>query len=404
MEKLTIRVALTFFIVFLPLAHTQCSSHTKKPVCPRIRVLIDSFPMQKPQTLSLTSERGMHLQLPPRLKKNRTKHFFQNTLFVRIHDNAIWLAGSKRIFRKIKADHLTLIPRTGMTGYQDKVFKGTFRIVLNRKTKQVMVINHIPIEDYLYSVLRYEVFQSWPLEMHKVQAIASRSYAFNHLFRAKNNQWYDVKRTNTHQSYQGHHPYTHLYQAIEQTRGMILKHKGHVIIAMFDACCGGTIPADIAHHNFQTAPYLARKWACTFCQECRLYSWEKRIPKTNFLDLLKHDGHPHRHLTALGVLKHAQVHATDKAGIITNLRLNGVKKHIHLEGKQLHATLTRIVRSLRFSIDSDQDDLILHGYGYGHLTGLCQYGARELVRRKWHYSSILRFYYPETELIKLRYA
>ena len=45
--------------------------------------------------------------------------------------------------------------------------------------------------------------------------------------------------------------------------------------------------------------------------------------------------------------------------------------------------------------------MTIEGKGHGHHMGLCQWGAREMVRLGWEYEDILEFYYPDTQLMKL---
>jgi len=57
-----------------------------------------------------------------------------------------------------------------------------------------------------------------------------------------------------------------------------------------------------------------------------------------------------------------------------------------------------IVQSTQFTIESIGEEIILSGYGAGHAVGLCQWGAKELAELGYSFSSILRYYYPGTEL------
>jgi stage II sporulation protein D len=45
--------------------------------------------------------------------------------------------------------------------------------------------------------------------------------------------------------------------------------------------------------------------------------------------------------------------------------------------------------------------IVVSGRGFGHHLGLCQWGARQMVREGCDYKQILRYYYPETYFIKI---
>ena len=68
--------------------------------------------------------------------------------------------------------------------------------------------------------------------------------------------------------------------------------------------------------------------------------------------------------------------------------------------KQLYSAL-RNVKSFYFSMNKKIDKIVFRGKGYGHHIGLCQWGAREMVRQGWDYKSILQFYYPGTTYMQL---
>ena len=73
-----------------------------------------------------------------------------------------------------------------------------------------------------------------------------------------------------------------------------------------------------------------------------------------------------------------------------------------MTGKEFLQSKNNIIRSQNFSIKREQNKIIVNGKGFGHQIGLCQRGARELVRQKWPFRKILNFYFPGTKLAKLK--
>jgi stage II sporulation protein D len=59
------------------------------------------------------------------------------------------------------------------------------------------------------------------------------------------------------------------------------------------------------------------------------------------------------------------------------------------------------VRSFCFEIAVNANQVIFQGKGIGHHMGLCQWGAREMVRQGYDYKAILNFYYPDTHFMRL---
>ena len=58
------------------------------------------------------------------------------------------------------------------------------QIELLRTAEGIAVVNELPLEEYLYSVVPSEMPASYPLEALKAQAICARTYAYGHMLRA----------------------------------------------------------------------------------------------------------------------------------------------------------------------------------------------------------------------------
>ena len=103
--------------------------------------------------------------------------------------------------------------------------------------EKLEVIEHLSIEDYLYGVLPVEMSPDWPLEALKAQAVASRTYALKNANPKKD---YDITDGADTQVYNGASGMNErIIDAVNSTRGEVLKYKGKLITAFFHACCGG---------------------------------------------------------------------------------------------------------------------------------------------------------------------
>ena len=281
----------------------------------------------------------------------------------------------------------------GYLKLNQKEYEGSFLITQDEAA--IYLINSIALEEYVCSVLRTESWPGWPLEVNKAFAIASRSYVIGVILANKKSTLpYHVKNTNKHQTYSGVHTNQILKEAVYQTRGIFLAYDSKPIVAMFDACCGGVIPAHIYGVNFAQAPYLARTYACNFCKECKGYNWYITYPVEQFEQLLM------REYKQFKKLHHIKVSKTDKAGLVQQIHIKGHNKLFSMTGKKLYSMLAK-VRSFCFDISLTAREVIFNGWGIGHHMGLCQWGAREMVRQGYTHKSILSFYYPNTTFMKL---
>lgn len=185
-----------------------------------------------------------------------------------------------------------------------------------------------------------------------------------------------------------------MQQAVDETKGLFLAYDGEPIVAMFDSCCGGIIPSKVDGFDFDKAPYLARDYPCKHCERCCLYSWNVEYNIDDWTKLLQ------RAFPDLKKVRGIKIVKKDEAGLIQELEVKGTKKTFSLTGKKLYGLLDD-VKSFCFSVHKKGKNIALKGRGYGHHVGLCQWGAREMVRDSWNYKQILQFYYPEVVFARL---
>lgn len=99
------------------------------------------------------------------------------------------------------------------------------------------LVNVVPLEQYLYSVVGAEVYSSWPAEALKVQAVAARSYALQQGERFK---IANVVDTTLSQAYNGMNSENDkVTSAVDATAGEVLKSEGKIVEAVFSSNAGG---------------------------------------------------------------------------------------------------------------------------------------------------------------------
>lgn len=141
----------------------------------------------------------------------------------------------------------------GFISVKGKWYRGYF-IVYNL-SGTVTVINQVDIEDYIKGVVPSEMPRSWPMEAHKAQAIAARSYALANLGK-RASRGYDLKDTPEDQAYGGASAEAiNTNQAVKDTEGIVLIYNLKIIPAYYSASAGGrtSSSADVWTRNL---PYL----------------------------------------------------------------------------------------------------------------------------------------------------
>jgi stage II sporulation protein D (peptidoglycan lytic transglycosylase) len=313
----------------------------------------------------------------------------RQTLNITIQNNTLYINDKKHV-----ADSVLLFPRKGFIQFDGNYYQGCFLIV--KKDSHVYLINQLDLEDYIYSVLRWESWPGWPIEVNKAFAIAIRSYLVAKVLQAhKQNNLFHIKNTNIHQTYNGVHTSIGLKRAISETYGYVLTYDKKPIEAMFDSCCGGIIPAHLSGINFSKAPYLARDYPCTFCKNSKIYSWQLDCSVDDFETILRNAGYYVKDIHDIKVIK------KDRAGAPERVMIRDGDTTLHLTGKQMYSLLTKI-KSFCYSIEKKGKQISFKGRGYGHHLGICQWGARRMIDAGWNYTAILQFYYPGTVIMQLK--
>lgn len=82
-----------------------------------------------------------------------------------------------------------------------------------------------------------------------------------------------------------------------------------------------------------------------------------------------------------------------------------VDKNALLSATDIYTGLTTVTKPYLYksteSIDISSGNVIFYGHGYGHGLGMSQWGAKAMADQGMTYEEILKYYYQNTELIKL---
>lgn len=350
----------------------------------KIKVLLQEVEEQENIILKVSTQSELILGSP---KSNRKK-IYQKELNIELKNGNIFINNEKTTYNILK-----IHPSSGYLKVNEKEYQGSF--LITKYNKNLLLINDLNLEDYIFSVLRTESWPNWPLEVNKVLAIACRSYAVAKIIENKQAKLpYHIKNTNKHQTYTGIHNCKIIKQAVEETRSIILGYNKRPILAMFDSCCGGVIPAQMKDVNFENSPYLQRKYACNFCKNSRSYNWQAEYDLTKFEEIIRKEIPNFKRLRSINITR------KDNTGIVHEIEVRDQNKRYKIGGKKFYSML-KAVKSFCFSITKKLGKIIIKGKGIGHHLGLCQWGARNMIDQGWDYKSILLFYYPKTNFMKL---
>jgi stage II sporulation protein D len=349
-----------------------------------VRVLLDES-ITVP-SWSLHSESGFLLLDPLDPKKSIVIH--AKCISVSSRSGYVYIE-NKRLTR-----HCVMVRALdGHITYNNHEYGGSFYVACT--SDRTLLINCVGLEDYVASVLYYESWPGWPHEMHKVMAVAIRSYGVSMMVQAMAcKRLYHVRNSVKHQVYGGLHKQSALYDAVTETRGVIMSYQDQPVIAMYDSCCGGVVTARMRGIDFVKAPYLARKTPCTFCRNCKIFSWTAEFEKSELTELLKGD------IPKLSRVKSITISKRDAAGLVQQVSVKSARGVAIVSGKRIFSLKPK-VKSCYYMVENTPDKIIFRGKGYGHHVGLCQWGACQMIKDGYDYKKTLRFYYPGVSFVKI---
>lgn len=135
--------------------------------------------------------------------------------------------------------------------------RGRFRgdLVAAASSGSLLIVNQLPLDDYVAGVIPNEMPSSWPLDALQAQALAARSYA---LSTAAGGGVFDVYDDTRSQVYGGLDSETkRTNRAVSRSKRQVLEYKGKVITAYFSASSGGrTENVEFGFPGASPQPYL----------------------------------------------------------------------------------------------------------------------------------------------------
>jgi len=289
---------------------------------------------------------------------------------------------------------LTNVSRYYSIGHRQ--FRGKIEIKW-KSPKEVIVVNHVPLEKYLAGLLGSEMYPDWPMEALKAQAVAARTYALHHSDVSRNYNTlkdYDVTSTVHSQVYEGAHKEGfRAREACKQTEGMALLRDGNIFPTYYHSCCGGV--TEYAH-NVWPGERGPRQIKDRYCLRSPKRNWTYRITRVALANKLSANGLTTGTISKVGVEKEEDSPRNRRFLIVDE---EG--------GKAMAATdLRRILgyselKSTWFEVELKGNEIVFTGKGYGHGVGMCQWGAKGMADEGFSYESILKHYYPDADLARM---
>lgn len=309
----------------------------------------------------------------------------------------------------------------------DTTYRGNFKIIF--KKNFLTLVNQVNVEEYLYGVLPSEMPTHWHMEALKTQAVAARTYTFEHLGRHKKDG-FDLcaqQHCAVYKGIYGENERTN--KAVDETRGEVLYGSNYKILQTFySLSCGGhttdiydawgfklcsSLKGVVDGRNninnrwvFPLAPFYLEEWVRSspevFCRVEGNYEtffrWIRYMDSDalQFYVKKKYD---------LGKIKEIKPMKRAKSGAIVRLYIEGEKGNKTVNFDTIRTILGKIRSNvIKWEYRKDAKgfikDIYIYGAGWGHGIGMCQRGTSGMAKEGKKYNEILYHYFPGSYIKK----
>lgn len=372
-----------------------------------------------------------------------------------------------------QASRITVTPKKGgkitllslERGEGNPSYRGSMEINW-KKGKGLVLINELPLEEYLYGVLGSEMPVSYGEEALKVQAVCARSYAYKQLLYSGCGQFgAHVDDSVSYQVYNNCAESKETINAVNKTKGEILKYNGDVVTAYFFASsCGQTASAadvwsgesDEVYLTGKTqtkkqkkmdlsgekefAAFIKNKEFDSFDKEFPWYRWKVTITAAELqqsieesivgryqrnnkmiLTKQKNGSFSSQSINSVGKVTAIKVLERGESGVVKSVQITGTKATIKVITEYNIRLLLAPLADIIYRNDNSQvqgmsmlpsgffyvkknsqkSSFTFYGGGYGHGVGMSQNGAKAMAEKGYTYEEILKHYYTGVDIVSI---
>jgi len=313
----------------------------------------------------------------------------------------------------LESGRLTLLRQGQTQGYRG-------RLEILPYENAYIVVNILPMEEYLYGVVPSEMPSSYPMEALKAQAICARSYAYDKLLHPAY-AFADLDDSTSFQVYASIPEQESTNQAVEETKGQVLvDENGTLLETMYYSTSMGENKCQTEEQFRQT---LLEEKEADWESEASFYRWTYSSSTTIGDGLWTKLSGENAHIHFYG----------EKETPFTYVkRLEITRRGTHMEAVECEIEtdtgiyridseymIRKVLCITQGTIENHHGELVygmdllpspyfvldcvvaenrvveynIRGGGFGHGIGMSQNGAKEMAKRGLTCEEILRFYY-----------
>ena len=274
-----------------------------------------------------------------------------------------------------------------------------FKFSRNTKIKvyrtSTKVIEEVMLEEYIMGVVAGEMPVSFHEEALKAQAVAARSYIMYKILHSKKKE-YDVVDTVLNQVYvddvtlrkkwgKKYNEYKNkVEKAVKETAYEYITYNGEIADALFFSTSSGY--TENSEEIFMTKLHYLQSVKSDWDKISPVFYEQYEFSYKDFCSKLN-----------IAYTNKITIKVLDKTtgGKINKIQINN---KVYL-GSEIVKALG--LRTTNFSIKIS-DKIIISTHGYGHGVGMSQYGAEGMARAGYKYDDILKYYYTDIKIEKIK--
>lgn len=302
-------------------------------------------------------------------------------------------------------------------GYGAPSYRG--KLELFSTAEGIVIVNELPLEEYLYAVVPSEMPASYESEALKCQAVCARSYAHCQMLAFGYPEYSaHVDDSVSYQVYGNSKEQETTIRAVQETQGQRLWYEKQVVKTYYYSTSSGHSTSIEAWGSSLTDAnqYLKGVSICNeegkaYEENLPWYRWKAGVPEQTMSNLIElNTGKEIGTLQNISITKQGvggvvlQIVATGTKGKVTIDTENKIRSALGGSGYEITKNdgttvkSTKLLPSAFFTIAKIGGKYIIEGGGYGHGIGMSQNGANEMAREGKTYEEILQFFYPGTEV------
>lgn len=267
-------------------------------------------------------------------------------------------------------------------------------------------VEEIDLDTYLLGVVSSEMPANFEEEALKAQVLVARTYTIYKIINGSKHENADIcddpkccqawiskeERLNKWNKEERETNWAKIERAVNSTKGKIIIYEGQPINAFFHSNSGGITDTATAVWGGSNYPYL-QAVQTSGEDEYSQYSSEVIITKDEFVSKIKEYHNDFK--IDLKLENQIEILEYTEGERVKNIKIG----NLNLSGVEIRNIFG--LKSAKFEITIEENNIKFNVIGYGHGVGMSQTGADSMAKQGSNYEEIIKHYYTDVEIVDI---